>query len=91
MTSPCQETPPPLRDNATIRHEGGMPVRLNLWLADDLVEKLDAWRRAQRNPPTRAAALKELAQQRLDGMDARELEPVPPPRKPSHPKGKPKT
>jgi hypothetical protein len=63
-----------------------MPVRLNLWLPDDFVEDLDAWRRAQRNPPTRAAALKELAKQRLDEMKPRTPEPA---HKPA-PKGKPK-
>lgn len=60
----------PLRGNGAVRHQGGMPVRLNLWLDDDLVEKLDAWRRAQQNPPTRAAALKALAKERLEETGA---------------------
>jgi len=68
----------PLKKRRTLRHDTVMPVRLNLWLPDDFVEKLDAWRRAQSNPPTRGGALKELAAQRLVELWPPAPLPVPP-------------
>jgi len=41
------------------------PNRVNFELDDGFAEVLDEWRRSHKNPPSRSAALKELARQRL--------------------------
>jgi hypothetical protein len=43
-----------------------MPVRLTVFLPDTFVDRLDAWRRGQKNPPTRGMALRILAGRMMD-------------------------
>ena len=43
-----------------------VPTRLTVFLNDSFVARLDAWRRAQANPPTRGMALRLLAGIALD-------------------------
>ena len=62
-----------------------MPLRLTVFLPDDFVKRLDTWRRAQENPPTRGLALRALAE---EAMDARGVVAQPPPPLPAPPKRK---
>ena len=43
-----------------------MPVRLTVFLPDSFIDRLDAWRRSQKNPPTRGMALRVLAGRAMD-------------------------
>jgi len=43
-----------------------MPVRLTVFLSDEFVARLDAWRREQDNPPTRGMALRILAERQME-------------------------
>jgi hypothetical protein len=43
-----------------------MPVRLTVFLSDEFLARLDAWRRAQSNPPTRGMALRTLAERQIE-------------------------
>jgi len=43
-----------------------MPVRLTVFLSDEFVARLDAWRREQDNPPTRGMALRMLADRQME-------------------------
>ena len=45
--------------------EKRMPARINLLINNELTDLLDAWHRAQKNPPSRPAALKQLVRLKL--------------------------
>lgn len=56
-----------------------MPVRLNLWLYDDFVRRLDRWRRTHENPPSRNQALKAAAELGMTELERKTgLPPLPP-------------
>jgi len=60
-----------------------MPARINLLIDDKLTDLLDAWRRTQKNPPSRPAALKHLVRLKLA-----ELAPLGAPSEPPRKKGR---
>ena len=67
-----------LNDNVLKRP---MPARINLLINDDLTEMLDAWRRTQKNPPSRPAALKQLVRLKLAELALHAVPPEPPRKK----------
>ena len=49
--------------------------RLTVFLNDGLLTRLDAWRRAQANPPTRGMALRMLAERQMKTEEHHPLDP----------------
>jgi hypothetical protein len=56
----------PLQNCESLVQQRPVPKRLTVFLSDAFIERLNAWRRLQADPPTQGMALRILAGRQMD-------------------------